>query len=391
MHQTQRFKTAVFIIFSVCYLLTGQRYTGSSSADSPIDELVIWLYSTNYFSDYLRGEEINYDTQLIKRFETALLAENIQPVFHQNPRERPSRNAPYLYAVDIPQENSHDFLLAPYTNLLPSSYLTASYDEATGIHISDDEPNTVDSAIDYAIGLALYSLGRCDEALAYFQALSQQIEQFDDDPFFSHALTFYIATCMLAEGDLVRAVELYETITAPPPDLGYLWYSLSVPQNLSWAYFNLARTEEALHVFDPYLVPDFPDPDISIWALYKRSQLNVLAFRYDEAIADIDAAITINPNNLGLYVERGKHIMLLYKWDRALADFNYVINQNSTYADAYYFRGVLYASVPEGVEARQLAIADFQRYLELAPDGQHAGSAAENIASLQAQLDAIDS
>lgn len=83
--------------------------------------------------------------------------------------------------------------------------------------------------------------------------------------------------------------------------------------------------------------------------------------------------------------------MLLYKWDRALADFNYVINQNSTYADAYYFRGVLYASVPEGVEARQLAIADFQRYLELAPDGQHAGSAAENIASLQAQLDAIDS
>ena len=62
-----------------------------------------------------------------------------------------------------------------------------------------------------------------------------------------------------------------------------------------------------------------------------------------------------------------------------------------TYANAYYYRGILYASVPEAVEARQLALADFQRYLELAPNGQHAASAAENITALQAQLESLGS
>ncbi|MEP7293099.1 MAG: hypothetical protein ABI835_15055, partial [Chloroflexota bacterium] len=125
--------------------------------------------------------------------------------------------------------------------------------------------------------------------------------------------------------------------------------------------------------------------------LVKRSQLYTLAFLYDEAIADMDAAIALDSDNALLYVERGQRILLLYEWDRALADFNHALELDSTYADAYYFRGILYASVPEGIDARHLALEDFERYLELAPDGQHAADAAENIADLQAQLDALAS
>jgi len=122
-----------------------------------------------------------------------------------------------------------------------------------------------------------------------------------------------------------------------------------------------------------------------------RSRLNADIFRYDEAIADMDAAIALDPDNPLLYVERGQRILLLYEWDRALADFNRALELDPDYANAYYFRGILYASVPEAVEARQLALDDFQRYLELAPNGQHAASAAENITSLQAQLESLGS
>ncbi len=120
-----------------------------------------------------------------------------------------------------------------------------------------------------------------------------------------------------------------------------------------------------------------------------RSRINAALFRYDEAIADMDAAIALDPDNPLLYVERGQRILLLYEWDRALADFNHALELHPNYAAAYYYRALLYASVPEGSEARQSALADFERYLALAPNGSYAENAAQNSASLQAQLDAL--
>ncbi|MEP7294418.1 MAG: tetratricopeptide repeat protein, partial [Chloroflexota bacterium] len=132
--------------------------------------------------------------------------------------------------------------------------------------------------------------------------------------------------------------------------------------NLAWAYFQNEKPDEAFTILsDAIENADTPD---KIQFLVKRSQLYALAFRYDEAIADMDAALAPDSDNPLLYVERGQRILLLYEWDRALADFNHALELDSAYADAYYYRGVLYASVPEGVEARQLALEDFERYLE---------------------------
>lgn len=121
-----------------------------------------------------------------------------------------------------------------------------------------------------------------------------------------------------------------------------------------------------------------------------RSQLYALIFRYDEAIADMDAAIALDPDNPALYVERGQRILLLYEWDRVLVDYNRALELDPLYADAYYYRGILYASVPEGIDARRLALADFERYLELAPDDQHTADATRYAAEIQAQLSTLD-
>lgn len=123
----------------------------------------------------------------------------------------------------------------------------------------------------------------------------------------------------------------------------------------------------------------------TVAALVGRSQFYALKFQHDEAIADMDAAIALAPDNPMLYAERGQRIMLLYEWDRALADYNRALELNPNYADAYYYRGVLHYTVI----ARELAIADFERYLALAPDGLHTEAAAQYITDLQTQLAAL--
>lgn len=133
----------------------------------------------------------------------------------------------------------------------------------------------------------------------------------------------------------------------------------------------------------------FQPLDILIYLM--RSRINAEMFRYDEAIADMDAAIALAPDNPRLYVERGQRILLLYEWDRTLADYNRALELDPNYADAYYYRGVLYASVPEGFDARQAALDDFARTLELLPEGEYAEDATRYIAEIQAQLDALGS
>lgn len=121
--------------------------------------------------------------------------------------------------------------------------------------------------------------------------------------------------------------------------------------------------------------------------LSARAQDSAAAFRYDDALADINAAIALDPDNPQLYVLRGNITLLIYEWDRVLADYNAAIALAPGYADAYFYRGVLYYTRTE----YGLAVDDFTRCLELAPAGPHAAEAArylEEIAAVQQALGA---
>ncbi|MBE0690489.1 MAG: tetratricopeptide repeat protein [Anaerolineae bacterium] len=103
---------------------------------------------------------------------------------------------------------------------------------------------------------------------------------------------------------------------------------------------------------------------------------------------EMDAAIEREPDDPGLYVERGKLILLIYEWDRALANFNQALELDPGFAEAYYQRGLLYASAPDGTdETRSLAIADFRRFLDLVPGDTRAQRAADYIQRLAAALE----
>jgi tetratricopeptide (TPR) repeat protein len=247
---------------------------------------------------------------------------------------------------------------------------------------------------DLSTALFQAAAGDCTGALPVFDAINPD-QNWQD-------LNMVRGNCQLLEGDYRAAIKYYDRAC---DDAGG-HYCLAPTINAAWAYLQLGQTQAAFdlmgRMIDDYtfLYGSHVYNDASyayneynlepIHALTKRSQLYALAFRYDEAIADMDAAIALNPDSASLYVERGQRIMLTYEWDRALADYNHALALDPAYADAYYYRGILYASVPEGIESRRLALADFQSYLELDPKGAHTADAARSIAELQALLDALE-
>lgn len=119
----------------------------------------------------------------------------------------------------------------------------------------------------------------------------------------------------------------------------------------------------------------------SVDELVEQSRTLAQAGDVDAAIAALDGALMQEPNNPRLYVERGQRILLLFEWDRARADFDRALQIDPAYADAYFQRGVLFASVPNA-DARPDAIADFEAYLRLSPEGDRADEAARFIAQL---------
>ena len=138
----------------------------------------------------------------------------------------------------------------------------------------------------------------------------------------------------------------------------------------------------------------------------QNAQRYLLASQYDPALSMLDDAIhlveanRLNPGSdntstgifsdrdlAELYVLRGQVWLGLYEWDRALADYNTAINLDSTYADAYFYRGVLFYSVLQaGLTRREDALADFEHYRELAPTGDLAAAAQNYAATIRAEL-----
>lgn len=110
----------------------------------------------------------------------------------------------------------------------------------------------------------------------------------------------------------------------------------------------------------------------------------------EAARAGLATAIELEPDNPELYTLRGQVYLNVYEWDKSLADFNTAIELAPEYADAYFQRGVLYYSILQtGQELRQEALADFQHYLDLAPEGQYADQAREYSAKIEAELAAM--
>ena len=121
----------------------------------------------------------------------------------------------------------------------------------------------------------------------------------------------------------------------------------------------------------------------------ERAKVHAENFDYDSAIAEMDSAIEIYPENVALYIMRGQMLLLLYEWDRVLENYNTAIELDPYYAESYFYRGVLYYSVLTSEIPRQTALADFEHYLVLSPNSELAGQAQSYIDTINAELEAL--
>lgn len=345
------------------------------------------------FFDQVRANLHNYDVSLsltyqsCVRFKGCSIPASANLVFFAYRPEMPTDPArPAIFKLNTPQVISSSPLLMPQNTYPPQigliMLLPREYWDKWDISL--------------VTAMSLYSINRCDVAEGHFFETEKIIETkaspLDSDYSYGVRLYYHIlvrymrllrGNCAIQLGDYHKARLYFETELKN-------WYvceerNLSIYVNLAWTYLQLGLDESA---FDEELWSQIQcgNQQTKVLALTKRAQLYALAFRYDDAIADMDFAIEIDLANPELYLLRGQMILLLYEWDRVLADYNRAIELDPNCADAYYYRGILfYTQGP-----RENAITDFQRYLELAPAGEHAADTVQYIQDIRRELEVLN-
>jgi tetratricopeptide (TPR) repeat protein len=123
----------------------------------------------------------------------------------------------------------------------------------------------------------------------------------------------------------------------------------------------------------------------SIEALIAQAQTHAEAGDFASAFAALDAAHRLAPQRADVYRLCGALHLRIYEWDRALAAYDRALVLDPGDPEAYYGRGLVYASAPDGSpQTRARAAADFRRYLALAPQGARADAAARYLTQLEA-------
>ena len=337
--------------------------------------------NTNHSTLYVRIENLAGDVESVqdftRDFQSRLKAEDINMVIVDTEDDM-AINFVYLPsgAVLIRPTNTHKLSVSPM--------LHGSFDVMSTFDLNENRMRS--QALDFAAGVSLYVLGDCGSASKYFQAIS--IKDDGSRRYTQSSVAFYQANCALIRDDFEAARMYYESALEISDEDLYLF--ANTVTNAAWTYLQLGMNDKAFNLMEKAVQSE---PDCVLWntlcnrvdILTARAQLYALAFRFDDAIVDMNAAIDIMPDNPRLYVQRGQIVMLLYEWDRVLENYDRALALDPDYVDAYFYRGVLYYSLLE----REQALADFQQYLEFAPAGELAVEAKENIASIQLELDAL--
>ncbi|HXS06936.1 MAG TPA: tetratricopeptide repeat protein [Rhizomicrobium sp.] len=96
-----------------------------------------------------------------------------------------------------------------------------------------------------------------------------------------------------------------------------------------------------------------------------RGVMKVALGQVDDAMADYNNGLALNPSLGDGYVDRGAALILLKRYDEAMADINRGIGLGQTYEHlGYYNRGVAEFYLGRVTESYH----DFKKALEIAPD-----------------------
>jgi len=196
-------------------------------------------------------------------------------------------------------------------------------------------------------------------------------------------------------GDYDRAVSLYKQATAVDSTKDLLWARLGGAYlgagNKAGASDRPAAAEDYTQSSEAY------KKAIAIKgseAAYHNNLGQVLAKlgKTDEAMSEYNAAAALDPANAGLYYYNlGAILTNSGKLDEANAAFDKAIATDPNRADAYYWKGVNLIGKATLKDNKMVAppgtAESLNKYLALAPNGPHAESAKELLASIGAKVE----
>jgi tetratricopeptide (TPR) repeat protein len=147
---------------------------------------------------------------------------------------------------------------------------------------------------------------------------------------------------------------------------------LSAPMELTTAYANRARASQAAGHPGAALADLSAAIELnpSLAGLYSnRGNIYFAEGKIDRALADYSRAIELNPGFAGAYFNRGNLYSRVGKLAAAVADLTAAVHLNPKYAPAYFNRAIVYFRMGQ----RKDAISDFRQTLKLDPS--HRGAA----------------
>ncbi|MEL6404523.1 MAG: hypothetical protein AAFR81_09180 [Chloroflexota bacterium] len=235
-------------------------------------------------------------------------------------------------------------------------------------------------------GYFLYVAGEYDAAEIILEPLLERETSYERSV---HDVYLILGNINILQNDYQTASDYFRIFT---DELDYGYGNI----NLAWLELQLGNEEEAFARVNRWLEEEEinleTDAGEYLIALVARARLYALTFDYSNAITDIDTAIEIaeasdsrDTTLAELYTTRGEIVFLIYEWDRVEDNFNTAIELAPAYAPAYFQRGILFYTVAR----REDAQADFETYLELAPDGIYAEQATSYIESIEIELEAL--
>lgn len=102
---------------------------------------------------------------------------------------------------------------------------------------------------------------------------------------------------------------------------------------------------------------------ILMYGGYSKDQNSVIKAEFENAVADLTAAIDLKPDLLNAYISRGMAYGQLGLSAAAVADFTHAIDLDPKNARAYYARGLEYWEAGDYLKAKE----DYDKAVELDP------------------------
>jgi tetratricopeptide (TPR) repeat protein len=199
------------------------------------------------------------------------------------------------------------------------------------------------------LGVIYLSAGRIDQALDRFNDALRL------DPGFALSYSNR-GNALVTRQQYARAIEDYSAAIRLKPDFAA-------------AYFNRGNACASEHRYDE-AISDYTralklQPDLLDAYLCRANLYNNFAGRFSaEAIADCDAALTIDPHCVSALNARGNALVLSGRHEQAVADYSRAIALDPSLPHSFYNRGNAYGNLHRYDDA----IADYTRAIQLSPD-----------------------